>query len=116
MVAIFVTHASATIIDRNGNGPDDIWEIIYGAQGLSAAADTDGDGFSNSAESAAGTDPFDPNSHPFLQIDQFTPSVASFVWSSVPGKQYTLQSSTNLGGGAWSNELQVVAGLSLTET
>ena len=45
-------------IDLNVNGMSDVWESLYGATGLSPAADADGDGMSNLQESIAGTDPY----------------------------------------------------------
>jgi len=64
-------------IDRNSNGMSDVWEMVYGASALSPGADTDGDGFSNLAESLAGTNPFDSNSYPGLQL-------------SLPGSEWTV--------------------------
>src|SRR6185503_385548 len=58
----------ARALDTNGNGLNDVWEIIHGANGLTAGVDTDGDGATNAQESAAGTNPFDANSRPGLQI------------------------------------------------
>ena len=37
----------AQMVDLNGNGMSDIWELIYGASGLDPNADTDGDGVAN---------------------------------------------------------------------
>ena len=44
-------------VDGNTNGLSDVWEPAYGAVGLGAAGDADGDGQSNYQESVAGTDP-----------------------------------------------------------
>ncbi len=95
-------------LDANGNGLNDIWEIVYGAQSLAAAADTDGDGASNLDESNAGTNPFDPNSRPGLGLN---PAAGQLVLSfpRVPGKRYTLESKSDLAQPAWTVELVVVA-------
>jgi hypothetical protein len=54
---------AAAILDRDGNGLSDVWQISYGATAtLQAAGDADGDGQSNVAEALAGTNPFDPSS------------------------------------------------------
>ena len=54
----------AQMIDLNGNGVSDIWELVYGAGGLDPSGDADGDGVSNGLEAIAGTNPFDSNSVP----------------------------------------------------
>ena len=81
-----VAHA----LDANGNQQSDIWEMIYGASGLSAAGDQDNDRVSNSNESLAGTNPLDPASRPRLGLG-FTNGVARIEWPSVAGKHYTIQ-------------------------
>ena len=103
-------------IDRNGNGLDDIWEIIYGASALSAGDDADGDGFSNAAESLAGTNPFDATSVPRLRLSFLPPSVVQLVWDSFPGKMYAIQSRPNLAGGNWTNEVQFLAAAAASQT
>jgi subtilisin family serine protease len=58
-----VASALATLIDRDGDGLVDADEVnLYGTDPL--VADTDGDGFSDGAEVAAGSDPKDPSSVP----------------------------------------------------
>lgn len=59
-VVILGKSAAPTLVaDANGNGIDDGWEILFGAQ--DTAADPDADGFSNAAEFANGTDPTVPD-------------------------------------------------------
>ena len=100
---------SHAAIDRNGNGLDDVWEIIYGASALTAAGDADGDGYSNAAEARAGTNPFDASSVPRLRLGFLFPSVAQLTWDSFPGKHYTIQSRLSLLGDTWANTAQLTA-------
>src|SRR4051812_16714909 len=96
-------------LDLNSNGLDDVWEIIYGAGALTAAADTDGDGVTNAQESAAGTDPFDPRSRPALSIAPWSPTQLQMGYARVPGKRYRIESKTNLSLPAWTPEFTEVA-------
>ena len=59
---LFLASPAPAIIDSNLNGLNDLWEELYnnGAlflPGFASEDDADGDGQSNLAESAAGTDP-----------------------------------------------------------
>jgi uncharacterized protein (DUF1800 family) len=78
-------------LDQDGSGPSDIWEQIY--PGLEPAADSDGDGFDNAAEAAAGTDPLNPASR--LEFTSFGRVAgqpeAFFGWECVAGKAYTIE-------------------------
>jgi len=100
--------SSPAAVDRNGNGMSDIWEIIYNANALSPNADTDGDGFSNFAESHAGTDPFDSGSYPRLRFGFNFPSTGQLTWDSFAGKRYTVQSRPDATG-VWSNGIPIIA-------
>jgi len=51
--------SGARLIDDNGNAMSDVWEAAHGAP-LNPGEDTDGDGFTNREEAAAGTHPRDP--------------------------------------------------------
>jgi len=91
----------------------DVWEMIYNASALAPGVDTDGDGFSNLAESRAGTNPFDANSYPRLNL-QLT-SDALLSWNSFPGKRYTIESQAALNG-TWTNEVSVIAANATSQT
>jgi uncharacterized protein (DUF1800 family) len=110
--------AHARIIDLNHNGMSDIWEWIYNAYGVSPTNDPDGDTFNNLQESIADTDPFNPNSFPY--IPTFTNSSSNFSVSfpCVVGKQYQLQGLTAIGATNWVVEASAVArtGTNLTLT
>ncbi len=79
-----------------------IWKMLYGVTDAQMsdstwpARDDDGDGFSNGAELAAGTNPFDARSH--LAVTTLTPGPGgpSLTFPTVAGKLYSLQFTTNL--------------------
>lgn len=106
VLAIFTT---AIGLDQNSNGLNDIWEVSYNAGGLTSGVDTDGDGYSNAQESQAGTDPFDPASHPALYISSGAVDTVHFSWPSIPGKAYALISRSDLAIGLWSTNSTLVA-------
>jgi len=96
-------------VDVNGNGMSDIWEWIYGAVGLDPAGDPDGDGFPNSLEAIAATNPFDSNSYPRITLSSFSPTNFSVTLPCALGKQYQLLSATNLVSTNWLAETNLVA-------
>jgi hypothetical protein len=72
--------ASAGGLDRNNNGLNDAWEMLFQGSSLTPNEDSDGDGFSNLAESRAGTNPLDPTSFPaFAHRRRRSRGIASFV-------------------------------------
>jgi len=99
----------AMAIDANGNGLNDIWEMIYGASALTAGADNDGDGWTNAKESAAGTNPFDAASHPGLSIATWTPSQVQLGHPRIAGKRYRIESKTSLSLATWTTDFNEVA-------
>jgi hypothetical protein len=86
------------ITDRDGNGLPDDWEMrFFGYVGVNPNGDEDHDGMSNLAEYRAGTDPTDPNSFlKFISYSAVPGGGFRVVWSSVEGRLYTLERSTNL--------------------
>jgi Protein of unknown function (DUF1800)/PA14 domain len=114
----FAIGTSAQIIDLNGNGISDIWEWTYNAYGIEPNADSDGDSFLNWQEAIAGTSPFDATSYPHIAFISSSPSNFSITLPSVPGKLYTLESSTNLGSEQWLAEtnFEPLSGTNLTLT
>jgi hypothetical protein len=74
--------------------------IENGARTLSPSLDADGDGVSNAAEIAAGTDPLNPNS--VFQLKNVTRTNGTSLrldWTTVGGHSYVVQTNGNLGGG-----------------
>ena len=87
-------------LDTNSNQLSDVWETQWGAVGLTAAADTDGDRFTNAQEAAAGTNPLSAASRPGLGI---APGLAqvSVQWPSLAGKRYKVFGTATLTSPAW---------------
>lgn len=96
--SVAMTHAA---VDRDGNQQSDLWEAFYGAGGLPAGADSDGDGVSNQAESVAGTDPYDPLSFPAISFQGGVTGALVTAWGSWAGKTYTLEAADGPAG-EWS--------------
>lgn len=123
------TGPSLEVIDVEGNYDDPTnWRASAAAGGSPGAAhvvseDSDGDGLTDAEEAEAGTDPNNPDSDRDGTLDgaevaagtnpldasskfqivnfQRMPGVVFVVWSSVPGRKYTLQVSPNMGEGTW---------------
>lgn len=85
-------------VDTDGDSLCDVWEARYHAGALLPGDDTDGDGASNAAEAAAGTDPFDPQSRHHATSGAMTPSHLALTVPSQLGKSYQLAASTTLTG------------------
>ncbi|MEI6533857.1 MAG: thrombospondin type 3 repeat-containing protein [Verrucomicrobiaceae bacterium] len=98
---IFGVLAAHAQLDQNSNTLSDVWETFYGATGVSANVDSDGDGFSNAFEEAAGTNPFDPKSRPQITLSLGGAGLFNLQWSSEPGKLYTIEGSPTLAAGSW---------------
>ena len=101
--------AQTYALDQNANQQSDVWEMIYGAGGLAAGADADGDGFSNASESAAGTNPFDGASFPSLLLESPQGIALNFSWAGLAGKRYSLFTNLDLLS-AWVSAAPTVTG------
>jgi len=90
------------IVDTDGNGLPDWWELEYFGHltGTDPNADPDHDGMSNLAEWIAGTNPTNAASSLRLLLVSATNANNVVVsWSSVAGKTYWLERATNLAAG-----------------
>ena len=97
-------------LDTNNNQQSDVWEMAWGAGGLPAGGDADGDGFSNAAESTAGTNPLSALDFPALDVAPAADGAFRFHWHGVAGKKYSLLGSVNLAAGSWSGASADVTG------
>ncbi|HLX68050.1 MAG TPA: S8 family serine peptidase, partial [Verrucomicrobiae bacterium] len=90
------------IVDTDGNGLPDWWEQEFFGHltGTDPTADPDHDGMSNLAEWIAGTNPTNAASSLRLtSISATNPGAIAVSWSSVAGKSYWLERTTNLATG-----------------
>ena len=87
--------------------------MIFQSTGLPTAGDFDADGWSNAAESSAGTDPKSAASHPGSDL-HFVAGLPVLSWQSVQGKRYALLASDNLTGFAPSGTIATGSGAGMT--
>lgn len=87
----------AQALDQNANQQSDVWEMIHNATGLAATNDADFDGFNNRAESIAGTNPNDPQSHPAIDKISAGSGRITNEFKSVAGKSYAVQIADDVG-------------------
>lgn len=97
--------ATATLVvtdDTDGDGLPDAWEQLNNTNPNlpDADADPDGDGLTNLQEFRAGTDPNDSASNLRLAVEYVNGEV-TLVFTSLPGRSYSILYSTNLGNSEW---------------
>lgn len=97
-LGLLLFSAKSFAVDTNGDGMCDVWEARYHAGALAPEVDTDSDGFTNLEESLAGTDPFEPMSHPISKVGELIDGNADIVVPTEIGKSYQLLSSDSLTG------------------
>ena len=98
--------SSGQVIDRDGDGHSDLWQIFHGISSANGDEDSDGDGFSDAQEEAAGTNAFSPVS--LFQVEHFQllshageGGQAHFEWDALAGKNYQLEKSGDLMAESW---------------
>jgi hypothetical protein len=107
------------IVDTDGNGLPDWWELQYFGHltGTDPNADPDHDGMSNLAEWIAGTNP--TNAASCLRVILLSATNANAVvlgWTSVAGKTYWVERATNLLTGFNSTILTNISATAPTNT
>lgn len=94
--------------------PNSWWIQYFGTtEGVSAAADSDGDGFSNAQEHALGTDPKSFASALRTDPPAFSSGQVTISWNAVGGKTYRVRGATNLATTNWSTLEGYIIGVSL---
>ena len=90
----FNTLTNAAAGDPNLNGKNNLWEYQNGYDPMDP--DSDGDGAPNTDETAAGTDPLNPESVFEVSVCGVRVSGNVVQWYSVTNKYYRIERSTNL--------------------
>lgn len=99
------------LIDRDGDGHSDIWQIAEDIPSGNGADDSDGDGHSDADEETAGTNAWSALSwFRVAEIEivsvQATRTEGELAWKGVKGKSYQLQHSSDLTAASWLNSAQ----------
>ena len=85
------------LADADQDRMPDQWEIaMFGTTKRDGQGDFDHDGMSDLAEYIAGTDPRDPLSRLEVRLQPASKGGYQMLWSSVPGRSYTVYRSTDL--------------------
>ncbi|TAG10169.1 MAG: DUF1800 family protein [Verrucomicrobia bacterium] len=87
--------APGVALDSSNNQQSDVWEQFYQALSLPQNGDADGDGWTNAAESTAGTNPLNGLSFPNTDF-RFEAGLPVISWQGKLGKNYRLLASDDL--------------------
>jgi hypothetical protein len=98
------------VLDSDGDGIPDDWELAHGFapnDAQDATLDADGDGMTNLQEYLAGTDPRDAASRFFLTAAASSDNGISLSFNTAPGMGYVIEYTTDLGADSWTAFLVV---------
>ena len=107
------TFTTGAFVDMDGDGLPDDYETAHGLDPRKAAdalTDTDGDGQSNLAEYLAGTDPVNPADALRALATAGNGTDLTIQFTTVFGKRYVVERTTNLTAPAWSVVSMVLNG------
>jgi hypothetical protein len=103
---------TASVLSYSGttDGIDNSWWALYGIseENRVATLDPDGDGFTNLQEYALGTNPMDSSSTFNVKTIERVGNSLTITWSSVSGKKYQVQATTQLNPTAWQDVWEVL--------
>ena len=102
--ALNTSEIYAVLLDMDQDGMEDSWELKYGfspSDRSDAIQDADGDGLTNLQEYLAGTNPRDPNSVFRIETFQISSNTCRIRFTSVLGKHYRLERSTEFPARNW---------------
>ena len=84
-----LTILGVPILDQDGDGLDDFWEMaLLGTLEFGARDDLDDDGYNNAFEQAMGTDPLLPNEVFRPDLSLWDSKLARLSWPAVDGRTY----------------------------
>ncbi len=123
LAILILAPGGIAIVDVNSNGLSDFWERQYNdgelfPETFDPQADSDGDGWTNAREAAAGTDPREGNPPDGIVLARIahvpavmgadewgtyviSPAAFTVSWPTISGKRYVLQFSPDMSAGGW---------------
>ena len=106
-----VSLTGPSMLDTDGDGLHDWWEIAHGTNWkvADAYADPDHDGMLNLQEFLAGTDPQDPQSRLVLNAGLISPGSVSLQFLAASNHSYSIVYKNSLGDLSWSKFVDVPA-------
>ncbi len=104
--------APLVAIDGNGDGYDDLWQMVHGVSlaEFPPTGDLDGDGISNSDESRGGTDPRDAGDRFRIHELVLSEETVRVTFETVAGKDYRVHSAESPDAASWTPEGAVEPG------
>ncbi len=96
ILAAMLTVIGVPIMDLDGDGLDDFWEMsMLGTLETGPRDDLDDDGYNNAFEQAMGTDPLLPNEAFRLDLTMWDSKLARVSWPAMDGRTYEILAGTD---------------------